>query len=131
MPRLGDFYAEVPSAWSGIEVTGLTADSRRVRPGTLFLALCGRTHDARDFIPQAVHNGAAVVLAEDAGSDEVEGVPVIGVLKARVLKPGDTVALITPSTYVTDPDRLELARRLRCCKRATKMARYGFRRSAT
>jgi len=79
MLRLGDFYTEAPSAWSGIEVTGLTADSRRVRPGTLFLALCGRTHDARNFIPQAVRNGAVAVLAEDAGSDEVEGVPVIGV----------------------------------------------------
>lgn len=32
-------------------------------------------------------------------------------LKPRALQPGDTVALITPSTYVADPDRLELARR--------------------
>ena len=32
-------------------------------------------------------------------------------LKARALKPGDTVGLITPSTYVSDPDRVELARR--------------------
>jgi muramoyltetrapeptide carboxypeptidase len=32
-------------------------------------------------------------------------------LRARVLRPGDTVALVTPSTYVSDPDRLELARR--------------------
>lgn len=31
--------------------------------------------------------------------------------KPRVLKPGDTVALITPSTYVSDPDDLLLARR--------------------
>jgi muramoyltetrapeptide carboxypeptidase len=33
-------------------------------------------------------------------------------LKPRVLKPGDTVGLITPATYVTDPDRFEMARRL-------------------
>jgi muramoyltetrapeptide carboxypeptidase len=32
-------------------------------------------------------------------------------LKPRVLKPGDTVGLITPSTYVSDPDRVELALR--------------------
>ncbi len=31
--------------------------------------------------------------------------------RPKALKPGDTVALITPSTYVSDPDRLELARR--------------------
>jgi muramoyltetrapeptide carboxypeptidase len=32
-------------------------------------------------------------------------------LKPKALKPGDTVGLITPSTYVSDPDRLALARR--------------------
>jgi muramoyltetrapeptide carboxypeptidase len=32
-------------------------------------------------------------------------------LRARALKPGDTVGLITPATYVSDPDRLILARR--------------------
>jgi len=32
-------------------------------------------------------------------------------LRPKALKAGDTVALITPSTYVSDPDRLELARR--------------------
>jgi muramoyltetrapeptide carboxypeptidase len=32
-------------------------------------------------------------------------------LKPRVLRPGDTVGLITPSTYVSDPDRLLLAER--------------------
>jgi muramoyltetrapeptide carboxypeptidase len=32
-------------------------------------------------------------------------------LRPKVLHPGDTVGLITPSTYVSDPDRLLLARR--------------------
>src|SRR5215831_10044913 len=30
-------------------------------------------------------------------------------LRPRALRPGDTVGLITPSTYVSDPDRLALA----------------------
>lgn len=34
-----------------------------------------------------------------------------GPLKAKALQPGDTVGLITPATYVSDPDRLILARR--------------------
>jgi muramoyltetrapeptide carboxypeptidase len=33
-------------------------------------------------------------------------------MKARALKPGDTVAFITPSTYVSDPDQLLLSQRL-------------------
>ncbi len=32
-------------------------------------------------------------------------------IRPRVLRPGDTVGLITPSTYVADPDKLLLARR--------------------
>ncbi|HBY62856.1 MAG TPA: LD-carboxypeptidase [Solibacterales bacterium] len=40
-------------------------------------------------------------------------------LLAPVLKPGDTVGLITPSTYVSDPDRLMLAERT--------VAHFGFK----
>jgi len=32
-------------------------------------------------------------------------------LRPRALRPGDTVGLITPSSYVSDPDRLALAER--------------------
>ena len=32
-------------------------------------------------------------------------------IKAHALKPGDTVGLITPATYVSDPDRIALAER--------------------
>lgn len=32
-------------------------------------------------------------------------------VRARALRPGDTVGLITPSTYVSDPDRLQLVDR--------------------
>lgn len=34
-----------------------------------------------------------------------------GPIRPKVLRPGDTVGLITPSTYVSDPDRLALAER--------------------
>ena len=45
-------------------VTGVTSDSRRVRPGNLFVALPGERFDGHDFIPQAVEAGAAGVLVE-------------------------------------------------------------------
>jgi len=44
-------------------VTGLTADSRQVRPGYLFAALPGNRVDGRVFIPQAIAGGAVAVLA--------------------------------------------------------------------
>ena len=44
-------------------ITGVTADSRKVAPGALFVALPGTTADGRAFIPQALAQGAAAVLA--------------------------------------------------------------------
>ena len=51
-------------------ITGVTADSRKVGPGSLFVALPGTAADGRAFIPQALSQGAAAVLAPsdtDAG----------------------------------------------------------------
>ncbi len=40
-------------------VAGVQLDSRRVQPGDLFLAVPGEVHDGRQFIEQAVANGAS------------------------------------------------------------------------
>jgi UDP-N-acetylmuramoyl-L-alanyl-D-glutamate--2,6-diaminopimelate ligase len=57
------------------EIAGVTADSRKVKPGFLFAALPGSTVDGRKFIAGAIEAGAAAVLAPD----DVEGlsVPVV------------------------------------------------------
>lgn len=49
---------------SRIKMTGLTADSRQVSAGVLFLATPGTHLDGRDFIQQAKQRGAAFVLAQ-------------------------------------------------------------------
>ncbi|MBL4721800.1 MAG: UDP-N-acetylmuramoyl-L-alanyl-D-glutamate--2,6-diaminopimelate ligase, partial [Alphaproteobacteria bacterium] len=46
-----------------LNITGLSADSRMVKPGFLFAALPGATMDGRAFVPQALNNGAAAILA--------------------------------------------------------------------
>lgn len=46
-------------------ITGVTEDSRAVKPGYLFAALPGAVAHGRDYIPQAIANGATVILTED------------------------------------------------------------------
>jgi UDP-N-acetylmuramoyl-L-alanyl-D-glutamate--2,6-diaminopimelate ligase len=57
------------------EITGVTADSRKVRPGYLFAALPGTAADGRAFIPAALAAGAAAVLADN--DVEAVGAPVV------------------------------------------------------
>ncbi len=46
------------------EITSIEQDSRRVTPGALFVARRGGSADGRQFIAQAVANGAAAVVIE-------------------------------------------------------------------
>jgi UDP-N-acetylmuramoyl-L-alanyl-D-glutamate--2,6-diaminopimelate ligase len=46
----------------GVEIAGMTADSRQVAPGFLFAALPGTQVDGRDFVPAAIKAGAAALL---------------------------------------------------------------------
>lgn len=47
------------------EITGVTADSRKVRRGNLFAAIPGTVADGRKYIPNAIENGAAAILAPE------------------------------------------------------------------
>ena len=57
-----------------LTLTGVTADSRTVAPGELFVALPGARADGRTFIAQAVARGAAAVLSVP-GTVWPDGVP--------------------------------------------------------
>ncbi len=58
------------------DITGLTADSREVRPGFLFAALRGSATYGAAFIPAAVAAGAAAILTDHA-TEVPAGVPVL------------------------------------------------------
>ncbi len=46
------------------EITGLSYDNRKVRPGDLFFCVPGHTSDGHDFAPAAVEAGAAALVVE-------------------------------------------------------------------
>lgn len=49
------------------EITGISADSRTIQPGFLFAAFPGEKVDGRDYIDDAIKNGAAAVICEAQG----------------------------------------------------------------
>jgi UDP-N-acetylmuramoyl-L-alanyl-D-glutamate--2,6-diaminopimelate ligase len=59
------------------EITGIEQDSRKIRPGMLFVACAGGSVDGHKFIPAAVQAGAAAVICErDLPAAGVPGVQV-------------------------------------------------------
>jgi UDP-N-acetylmuramoyl-L-alanyl-D-glutamate--2,6-diaminopimelate ligase len=77
-PRLSDLVKRELAA--DPEITGVTADSRKVRPGFLFAALPGSKVDGTTFAAKAVTDGAAAVIA---GRDLGLSVPTIVVSDPR------------------------------------------------
>jgi len=55
-----------PAGSLDTEIQAITASSRDVKPGTLFAAIRGTSIDGHRFIPDAIKNGAAAILAETA-----------------------------------------------------------------
>lgn len=68
-------------AGSDPEITAITEDSRKVAPGTLFIAIRGTADDGAKYVRDAIRRGA-VAIAGDV-SDVVDGVPVVRGSSAR------------------------------------------------
>ncbi|HEY4251859.1 MAG TPA: UDP-N-acetylmuramoyl-L-alanyl-D-glutamate--2,6-diaminopimelate ligase [Roseomonas sp.] len=84
-------------------ITAITADSRKVAPGTLFAAIPGARADGRAFIADAVARGAAAVLAP-AGTTWPTGVPERPMLTTA--DPRRALARMAAAFYETQPKTL-------------------------
>ncbi len=80
--RIADLFGEAP-AGAASEVTGVTCDSRQVRPGHIFVAVPGTKADGRAFVADAVNRGCAAIVSE-AAIEPAPEVPVFRVADARV-----------------------------------------------
>ena len=74
---LTGLFSEFPFAFTrepGIDpqVTSISADSRQVQPGGLFVAMSGGSSDGHRFIPAAIERGAVAVV----GEQPIVGLPV-------------------------------------------------------
>lgn len=66
---LQQIFAELPAPFARVDIpdiriTGISIDSRAVKPGHLFVALKGGNVDGHDYIPKAIANGAIAIVGE-------------------------------------------------------------------
>ena len=66
------------------DILSLTSDSRRVSPGTLFVAVPGVSVDGHDFIDKALSAGATAVVCERLPENRHDGVTFIRVASSAI-----------------------------------------------
>jgi len=66
--------AEFLSQSGNPDVTGVEYDSRRVKPGYVFVAMRGETSDGNGFIDEAIQSGAVAIVTDSPAETPREGV---------------------------------------------------------
>jgi UDP-N-acetylmuramoyl-L-alanyl-D-glutamate--2,6-diaminopimelate ligase len=82
---LADFWpaACLDAAAAGCEITGLSADSRKIGAGNAFFALPGSKADGLSFAPDAIARGAGAIIAERKPEPALAGVVFVELADAR------------------------------------------------
>src|SRR5207244_6716907 len=105
-PRPAGFPLLDRLAQLGVPLAGLTADSRAVKMGSIFVAYPGTVLDGRHYIAEAIARGAAAVLWERSGFSWNESweVPNLGVEELR-----DHISEIAGAVFGNPSDALWMA----------------------
>jgi UDP-N-acetylmuramoyl-tripeptide--D-alanyl-D-alanine ligase len=74
-----------------VHFTGVTTDTRTLRPGELFVAIRGATWDGHQYLGEAARRGAGAVVAEREASDQPLGCGVV-VVRESLAALGDLAA---------------------------------------
>src|SRR5690242_10693587 len=85
------------------EITGLDYDSRRIKPGWLFLAMRGEATDGNRYIDAALKNGAVAVVTDSAAEKQRDGVAWAVASHGR-----KALAQLSASFYGNPADRLKI-----------------------
>jgi len=80
---LGDLLPELVAPLAQLPVAGIAIDSRAVTAGGVFLAYPGERVDGRQFIDQAIANGAVAVIAESGIERTDLAIPLIKIPQLR------------------------------------------------
>ncbi len=99
-PTEYDFSKECPD-FDLAQYTGVTQDSRAVKHGFIFAALKGQSHNGVDFIPNAIEQGATLILCDEDVQTEKLNInqPQKSVRVIQTAKPRQTFAHMAAALY--------------------------------
>lgn len=90
--------ASIDAQSSVIDVSGVTADSRKVQPGFMFVAISGTRTDGANFVAQAAAQGAVAIIGEHRPGGLPNGMLFIVVKNSR-----RTLALAAAKFFTRQP----------------------------
>ena len=99
--------ADLVNTASTVDVGGITADSRLVQPGDLYVALPGAARHGASFVPDALASGAAAVLTDETGRELITRAGV-GVAVQVVADPRSAMAGLAARIYGCPADALKM-----------------------
>jgi UDP-N-acetylmuramoyl-L-alanyl-D-glutamate--2,6-diaminopimelate ligase len=86
--------------WSAMKISGISIDSRKTRPGDLFIAVPGLAMDGHQFIAQAAAAGACAAVVEHITPDPI--------LQVKVNNTRRSIAEISHRYYGNPAQRMKL-----------------------
>jgi UDP-N-acetylmuramoyl-L-alanyl-D-glutamate--2,6-diaminopimelate ligase len=92
---------DYPLKAATLPITGITADSRQVRAGNLFVALKGLHADGTAFIEQARQAGAAAILCDRQAEVALADIPLL-----RADNPSRALAFMAARFYKSQPEHM-------------------------
>jgi UDP-N-acetylmuramoyl-L-alanyl-D-glutamate--2,6-diaminopimelate ligase len=104
--KLGDLLAgleiktTLPPGWLERKVRDIAHDSRKVKPGSLFVAVRGFHSDGHQFISQAIKQGAVAIVAE-----KQEGQPVPADTPLLIVDDSRKALALLANTFFRHPSR--------------------------
>ena len=84
---------------TGVEITGVNIDSRRIERGHLFVAIPGTQTDGHKYIHKAIELGAAAILCEQMPEEQADGVTYV------VVASTESVVGLVATHFFGDPSR--------------------------
>ncbi|WP_426235610.1 UDP-N-acetylmuramoyl-L-alanyl-D-glutamate--2,6-diaminopimelate ligase [Pararhizobium sp. DWP1-1-3] len=95
-----EIASQLDNAAGDIDITAITADSRQVAPGSLFVALSGSKADGKAFIDDAIAQGASAIVTGVKSADH-RPIPVLSAFTPRRV-----LAIAAANFYGRQPDTM-------------------------